>query len=169
MKLLSYNISGKIFRAITNLYKATKSCISHKGKMSSFFYSNVGVRQGENLSPLLFAIFLNDMEDFFRQHNGGTSLKLIEKLDKDSRNGEFDTFLKLVVLMFADDTILLADNEVDMQKLLDSLHAFCEHNKLQVNTDKTKVMVFTRSKVILKNLTTFKMGGTNLERVEAGS
>ena len=48
-KLLSYNISGKIFRAITNLYKATKSCISHKGKMSSFFYSNVGVRQGENL------------------------------------------------------------------------------------------------------------------------
>ena len=165
-KLLSYKISGKIFRAITNLYKATKSCISHKGKTSSFFYSNVGVRQGENLSPLLFAIFLNDMEDFFRQRNGGTSLKLIEKLDKDSRNGEFDTFLKLFVLMYADDTILLADNEIDMQKLLDSLHAFCEHNKLQVNTDKTKVMVFTRSKVRLKNLTTFKMGGTNLERVE---
>ena len=106
------------------------------------------------------------MEDFFRQHNGGTSLKLIEKLDKDSRNGEFDTFLKLFVLMYANDTILLADNEIDMQKLLDSLHAFCEHNKLQVNTDKTKVMVFTRSKVRLKNLTTFKMGGTNLERVE---
>ena len=144
-KLLSYNISGKIFRAITNLYKATKSCISHKGKMSSFFYSNVGVRQGENLSPLLFAIFLNDTEDFFRQHNGGTSLKLIEKLDKDSRNGEFDTFLKLFVLMYADDTILLADNEIDMQKLLDSLHAFCEHNKLQLDTDKTKVMGFTRS------------------------
>ena len=46
------------------------------------------------------------MEDFFRQRNGGTSLKLIEKLDKDSRNGEFDTFLKLFVLMYADDNII---------------------------------------------------------------
>ena len=63
-------------------------------------------------------------------------------------------------------TILLADNEIDMQKLLDSLHAFCEHNKLQVNTDKTNVMVFTRSKVRLRNLTSFKMRDTNKERVE---
>ena len=122
-KVLSYSISGKIFQAITNLYKATKSCVAHKGKLFSFFYSNVGVRQGVNLSPLLFAIYLNDMEDFFRQYNGGTSLKLIEKLDIDSRNGDFDTFLKLFVLMYADDTILLADNEIDMQKLFDSLYA----------------------------------------------
>ena len=49
--------------------------------MSSFFYSNVGVRQREHLSPLSFAIYLNDMEDFFRQQNKGTSLKLVENLD----------------------------------------------------------------------------------------
>ena len=60
-KLLSYNISGKIFQAITNLYKATKLCVTHKVKTSSFFYSNIGVRQGENLSPLLFTIYLNDI------------------------------------------------------------------------------------------------------------
>ena len=107
------------------------------------------------------------MEDFFRQHNGGTSLKSIEKLDKDSKNGEFAGYLlKLFVLMYADDTILLADNEIDMQKLLDSLCAFCEHNKLQVNTDKIKVMIFTPSKVRLKNLTMFKREDTNPERVE---
>ena len=47
-----------------------------------------------------------------------------ETLDKDIRNGEFDTFLKLFVLMCADDPILLADNEIDMQKLLDSIYAF---------------------------------------------
>ena len=34
-KLLTYNISGKIFQAITNLCKATKSCIAHKGKLST--------------------------------------------------------------------------------------------------------------------------------------
>ena len=59
-----------------------------------------------------------------------------------------DTFLKLFILMYADATMLLADNEINVQKLLDSLDAFCEHNKLQVNTHKSHV--FTRSKVRLK-------------------
>ena len=68
--------------------------------------------------------------------------------------------------MYADGTILLADNEIDMHRLLDSLYAFFEYNKLEVNTDKTKVIVFTWPKVRLKNLSTFKMGDTNLERVE---
>ena len=55
-KLLPYNISGKIVQAITNLYKATKSCVTHKGKTSSFSYSNVGQGKVETFFPccLLF-------------------------------------------------------------------------------------------------------------------
>ena len=33
---------------------------------SDYFPCNVGVRQGENLSPLLFSIYLNDLKDFIR-------------------------------------------------------------------------------------------------------
>ena len=36
---------------------------------SDFFMCNVGVKQGENLSPFLFSIFLNDLEDFLHQNN----------------------------------------------------------------------------------------------------
>ena len=67
------------------------------------------------------------MEDFLKQHNGGTSLKLIEKLH-DSKTVDFDTFLKLLVLLYACVTILLADNEIEIQKPLGTLHAFCEDN-----------------------------------------
>ena len=54
MKLLSNNINGKIFRIINNMYKDIKSCVMHSGEQSCFFKSQIGVRQGENLSPILF-------------------------------------------------------------------------------------------------------------------
>jgi hypothetical protein len=63
-KLLSCNVNGKLFNVIYNLYGNAKSCVSKEGKLSDFFSCSVGVRQGENLSPLLFAIFLHDLEDF---------------------------------------------------------------------------------------------------------
>ena len=44
---------------IHNLYSEAKSSVETSKQRSSFFQSNIGVRQGENLSPLLFAIFLN--------------------------------------------------------------------------------------------------------------
>ena len=46
------------------MYRGIKSCVSYNGEQSSFFSSFRGVRQGEKLSPLLFALFLNDLETF---------------------------------------------------------------------------------------------------------
>ena len=45
------------------------STIRANGKMSDYWSCNVGVRQGENLSPLLFAIYLNDFESYVSRHN----------------------------------------------------------------------------------------------------
>ena len=44
------------------MYKGIKSCISLNGQQSSFFPSNIGLRQGENLSPVLFSLFINDLK-----------------------------------------------------------------------------------------------------------
>ena len=56
-KLLSYNISGKILTIIKNMYSDIKSCVSLNGDCSTFFYCKNGLRQGENLSPILFSLF----------------------------------------------------------------------------------------------------------------
>lgn len=53
-KLLDSGIDGKLLRIIVNMYKGIKSCISLNGQHSSFFPSNIGLRQGENLSPVFF-------------------------------------------------------------------------------------------------------------------
>ena len=59
--------------------------------------------------------------------------------------------LNLFVLMYADDTVIMAENEHDMQRNLNLLNDYCNCNKLKVNISKTKIMVFARSKTRLNN------------------
>ena len=65
---LRSSIDGKSFVIIRNMYVQAKSCIKVNGCNSEFFKSSVGVRQGENLSPILFSLFLNDLNDFYHVH-----------------------------------------------------------------------------------------------------
>ncbi len=166
-KLLEQGINGKILNSIINLYKNTKSCVSYNGKCSEYFITKVGVKQGENLSPLLFALFLNDMEEFF-DRNGGKNLHLMSKLCENANHiyDEVFTLINLFTLLYADDTIIFAESEADLQRNLDVLFEFCRVNRLKVNETKTKIMVFTKSKARLKNVVNFTYGGSILDRVE---
>ena len=62
--MLSYNIEGKFLNLVKNMYNHIKSCVLVNNTYSNFFLSHSVVRQGENLSPLLFSIFINDLESF---------------------------------------------------------------------------------------------------------
>ena len=63
-KLLQHDKNGRVFQIIFNIYQKTKSCVKSGGKISNFFSCNTGVRQGENLSAILFAIYVNDFQDW---------------------------------------------------------------------------------------------------------
>lgn len=56
-KLLKNQINGKCFHVIYNLYKDIKSKVTTQQGSSNYFTSNVGVRQGENLSPFYSPYF----------------------------------------------------------------------------------------------------------------
>ena len=72
-KLLSKGIGGKLIKSIYSMYNNAKSCISMSGKTSGYFVYETGVRQGENLSPLLFSIFLSDLRDYSSTKYNGLS------------------------------------------------------------------------------------------------
>ena len=55
-KLTEIGIHGKAYNVIVNMYKQVKSCVFAHGKNTDDFVSQMGVHQGENLSPLLFSM-----------------------------------------------------------------------------------------------------------------
>ena len=140
-KLKKENIDGKILHVIKNMYEQVKSCVFMNDNTSDFFGSFRGVRQGENLSPVLFSLYLNDLECFLRERQcAPLNIELFENA------GELQSMLKLFVLLYADDTILMSESRHGLQKALDALSVYCQMWKLEVNVDKTKVMIFHKKK-----------------------
>ena len=158
-KLQNSGVKGKIFNVIFNMYDNIKSCIQYNNKQSDFFPCLTGVRQGENLSPFLFSIFLNDLEIFFTESN----LSPLELVSEKSQEA-LDIFIKLFAILYADDTIILADSAQNMQKALDIFQSYCKTWKLQVNTAKTKIMIFSKRK--LRQHFEFQLDGQIIEIVD---
>ena len=69
----------------------------------------------------------------------------------------------MFALLYADDTVILSENEAELQIALDSVHEYCIMYKLTVNTSTTKIMVFSRGKV--KRFPNFTYGNNIIEVV----
>ena len=145
-KVVSEGISGRILTVVYNIYANAKSCVKVQNKLSDLFPCNVGVRQGENLSPLLFAIYLNDFESSLSCKFNGLE-ELSETAKEHLNTVDVETYLHLFVLLYADDTIILAESPAELQNALDATQEYCDLWDLTVNTSKTKVVIFSRGKV----------------------
>ena len=136
-KLIKIGVRGKILNVIKSMYEHVKSRVKINNVVSEGFESNLGVRQGECLSPFLFAMYLNDLEDVYIQKGyDGIDIGLI----------------KLFLLLYADDIILFAASADELQMSLDILHDYSNRWKLKVDTDKTKILVFRKGGILNKNL-----------------
>ena len=103
------------------------------------------MRQGENLSPLLFAIFLNDFESYVSQEYEG--LSFVNRESSRVLGDVLETYLRLYILLYADDTIVLAESPKQLQQALNSVKDYCENFFLKINLTKTKIIVFSRGKI----------------------
>ena len=162
-KLISNNINGKIFNVVYNLYDKAKSCVRLNNDRSELFNCNIGVRQGDSLSPLLFAIYLNDFELFMSRRYEGLNY-VAEQVRTYLSNDDIEVFLRLFVLLYADDTIIMAENPDELQKSLNALFDYCTLWHLKVNTTKTKVVVFSRGKI--RKRPAFTYAGDELDVVD---
>ena len=98
------------------------------GEGNNLFMSNCGLLQGESTSPILFSLFINDLELFLDNSQIGTTIQ----------------GLCMKLLMFADDAAIFSETREGLQAGLDNLHSFCSKWGLIVNVNKTKVVVFRK-------------------------
>ena len=162
-KLLDQNINGKILTVIKNLYSNAKSCVTIDSKTSDFFRLNIGVRQGENLSPILFALFLNDMNDYMS--NVMTGLETVGNAARECGMNDDDlhALLNVFLLLYADDTVIFAEKPEQLQDGLNRIKSYCDLWKLKLNPSKCKVIIFSRGKV--RVFPQFYIGDEELEVV----
>ena len=95
---------------------------------------------------MLLSIFLSDLRDYLSTKYNG--LLFINNNISDLLNDiNLDTYLKLYVLLYADDTVILAESPRELQLALDAMDQYCTLWKLKINVSKTKVLVFSRGYV----------------------
>ena len=158
-KLIKNGINGKIVRVIYNMYDSAKSYVKQQSMISGIFACNVGVRQGENLSPFLFAIFLNDFEKSLSdKYNGLTTITELSRL---LSSDDIPFFLTMYTLLYADDTLVFAESPEDMQLALNEVSDYCNRWGLSINQTKTKVVIFSRGKV--RTNFYFKIGSIDID------
>ena len=92
----------ELFRCI---YRENTSCVKVNEFFTRPFEITMGLHQGCLLSPLLFNLYIDDLPSYISDTHGGVRL------------GE----MIMSCLLYADDLVILAENEVAMQALLKSV------------------------------------------------
>ena len=103
---MNIGIRGNILNLIKSMYENLEAYVKVNGQLTDWFSVTSGFRQGENLAPTLFAIFVNDIA---ADING---LNLCVPILNDER---------LSILKYADDIVLLAESAEDLQTILNEL------------------------------------------------
>jgi hypothetical protein len=97
---------------------------SYNDSVSNVFPCLNGVRQGENLSLFLFALYLNDLDTFLTSKNA----QRVKSISEDFEN-DLQIYVKLFTILYADDTVLLTESAEELQL---ELNYFYEHFTLYI-------------------------------------
>lgn len=146
-KLSKLGISSNFYDVIKDMYANNHLTVKMKHGLTQYFSSSIGVRQGDTLSPDLFKIFINDLPDVFDDSCYGVDV------------GSYH----LSCLLYADDVILVSKTAPGLQRCINKLEEYCDQWCLEVNLDKSKVLIFNKSGKLLN--TDFVYKGKNLECV----
>jgi hypothetical protein len=151
-KLIQYGCSKNFVRILLSMYSSVKYKVKLSSGSTPVFSSNIGLKQGCNMSPSLFNVFINDIPELLNTSNCdpvhlGTT--------------------KVNCLLYADDLVLLSKSRSGLQESLVKLQSYVERWKLEINLKKSKVLIFgSKSQRSLYITSKWCLGGELLQCVD---
>ena len=136
-KINQIGLGGKIGNIISEMYKETHTSLIYKDRILPKIHTSKGVKQGDNLSPLLFNIYINDLPE---------SIEKGDTRPVQLHNGSINS------LMWADDLVVLSETDKGLQQCINNLYEF---SQTWINIKKTKAMTFNKTGAKIKQTKIF--------------
>lgn len=123
--LRMHGVHEKLIRLIKGIYDKSEAAVRHDQKLTNWFKTTVGVRQGCTLSPDLFNLVLEAVMRLALEKEA-EGVKLCGRLVNNLR--------------FADDINLMSESTRGLQRITDKVSQQGERLGLVINSGKTKVL-----------------------------
>ena len=146
-KMINMDLPDRFIRYVRHFLSGRKTKVEVNGERSDTFRLDQGLPQGSSISPLLFLIFINDID--------------------------VDLNLDTIASLFADDTSawmkdgeIRGSNRTLMQVEIDKIVQWAEKWKMKINVDKTKAMVMASTSKDSSWDPKFTVMGENIKTVQ---
>ena len=126
LRLLQYGIDDKMYYSIRNMYVDNIARVKVNNLFTDWFNVSSGVRQGDNLSPVLFNLYIIELAIELKKMNYGVDI-----------GGK-----KVCLLLYADDIVIIADLQIQ----LDFINQWCKKWRLNITHNKSNVIHFGKRK-----------------------
>lgn len=129
-RMESLQVPREFMHAVFRVYQKVLCRLRMGNRISEFFASTIGVKQGCPLSPTLFGLLIDELERM-----------ILVSMQEEGIEEVVIGNAVIMLLLYADDVVLMAHTLEDAHKLMSVLERFCLHSGLIVNESKTKVML----------------------------
>ena len=144
-KMRKLHVPQYIVDAIEDIYKETPYIIGSK-----CIWTATGLRQGCPLSPLLFAIYIHDLENIMNNWQSG-GIKIGSVIIR--------------CLEYADDIVILSKDPKELKDMIGCLTRYSENRGMIISTEKSKVLRFSRGG--RRSTQKWTCGGAKIEEVSS--
>jgi len=114
--------SSKMVNIVQSAYEQIETAVWSEGNCSKWFDTNRGIKQGCIMRPLLFALFVDDMQHHL---SGGVLMGRVH----------------CNTLTYANDMVLLAESPQELQEMIDQASRYCKKWSLKISEIKSKVII----------------------------